>query len=323
MAARTVRKRLNYDDIDERKNKSRDKSESDALTESLLGEYDNDESYAGESDSRRSQQDFWDVKKQECLRWTYHASRFIAQSARRIANVFIGFGSFLRRLFCHSSIRQNRHNKKKFPIYLSPLQEERLRNLRQRLEVPFDGSCADHQDALRQLWRLTYPDREIPPLKSDLWKEMGWQGSDPSTDFRGGGLISLENLIYFAKNYPDSFHRLLHKQNGTRAVWEYPFAIAGINISYTLAQMLELQSGKLTSRVGARFLELLGEDEMAFDNLYCVAFQMLDAQWLARQATYMEFNEVLESTRTLLEQELLLEDISSIQDLPAYKTLKR
>lgn len=31
---------------------------------------------------------------------------------------------------------------------------------------------------------------------------MGWQGPDPSTDFRGGGFISLENLIFFAKTYP-------------------------------------------------------------------------------------------------------------------------
>lgn len=40
------------------------------------------------------------------------------------------------------------------------------------------------QDALKQLWKLAYPDRELPSLKSELWKEMGWQGSDPSTDFR-------------------------------------------------------------------------------------------------------------------------------------------
>jgi hypothetical protein len=40
------------------------------------------------------------------------------------------------------------------------------------------------QDALKQLWRLAYPDRELPSLKSELWKDMGWQGSDPSTDFR-------------------------------------------------------------------------------------------------------------------------------------------
>lgn len=41
---------------------------------------------------------------------------------------------------------------------------------------------------------------------------------------------------------------------------------------------------------GIRFLGLLGEDEMAFDNLFCVAFQMMDAQWLAKRASYMEFN---------------------------------
>lgn len=40
------------------------------------------------------------------------------------------------------------------------------------------------QDALKQLWRLAYPDRVLPGLKSELWKDMGWQGPDPSTDFR-------------------------------------------------------------------------------------------------------------------------------------------
>jgi hypothetical protein len=38
---------------------------------------------------------------------------------------------------------------------------------------------------------------------------------------------------------------LLHKQDGTRAEWEYPFAVAGINISFMLAQMLDLQSGNV------------------------------------------------------------------------------
>ncbi|KAA8535028.1 hypothetical protein F0562_030031 [Nyssa sinensis] len=33
--------------------------------------------------------------------------------------------------------------------------------------------------------------------------ELSRQGSDPSTDFRGGGYISLENLIFFAKMYPE------------------------------------------------------------------------------------------------------------------------
>jgi hypothetical protein len=41
----------------------------------------------------------------------------------------------------------------------------------------------------------------------------------------------------------DSFHRLLHKADGKRAEWEYPFAVGGVNISYMLVQMLDLQSG--------------------------------------------------------------------------------
>ncbi|KDO36710.1 hypothetical protein CISIN_1g035420mg [Citrus sinensis] len=57
-----------------------------------------------------------------------------------------------------------------------------------------------------------------------------------------------------------------------------------------LIQMLDLQSGKPSSSAGIRFLELLEKDEMAFDNLYCVAFQMMDAQWLAKRASYMEFS---------------------------------
>lgn len=36
---------------------------------------------------------------------------------------------------------------------------------------------------------------------------------------------------------------LLHKQVGMRSEWEYPFAVAGVNISFMLVQMLDLQSG--------------------------------------------------------------------------------
>ncbi|GLT81411.1 hypothetical protein SLA2020_528000 [Shorea laevis] len=87
--------------------------------------------------------------------------------------------------------------------------------------------------------------------------------------------------------------------------------------------MLDLQTGRPSSTAGIRFLELLKEDPLAFDNLYCVAFQMMDVQWLAKRASYMEFNDVLKSTRTQLERELALEDISSVKDLPAYNMLRR
>jgi hypothetical protein len=65
----------------------------------------------------------------------------------------------------------------------------------------YDASRPDHQDALRALWSATYPDEKLQDLISDQWKNMGWQGKDPSTDFRGAGFISLENLLFFAKTF--------------------------------------------------------------------------------------------------------------------------
>lgn len=316
----TLRRRLHHGDVDGKGREHFESSEVDGLNEPLLGNHEYEDGHLEGS----TQEDLWDdERRKEHLHWTLIFSQLIAQWAQWLANIVLGSGSLIGRFLTFpSNILRAESNKLLIPT-MSPLQEERLRNLRQRLEIPFDGSRAEHHDALRQLWRLAYPDRELPSLKSELWKEMGWQGPDPSTDFRGGGFISLENLIFFAQKYPESFQRLLLKQDGTRAEWEYPFAVAGINISFMLAQMLDLQSGKPTTLAGVRFLELLKEDEMAFDNLYCVAFQMMDAQWLAKRASYMEFNDVLKSTRTQLERELALEDVSSVRDLPAYNLLKR
>ncbi|XP_022718754.1 ELMO domain-containing protein A-like [Durio zibethinus] len=320
MRSGALRRRLHHGDVGGGRNENYDTTSLDGLDEPLLGNHYNDDKH---SEVQTLEEIRDEERRKEHLHWMFLFSNLITQWAQWIANIILGSGSFIAQLLPLPSNTQSGLNQKLIVPPLSPLQEERLRNLQQRLGVPFDGSLVEHQDALKQLWRLAYLNRELPSLKSELWKDMGWQGSDPSTDFRGGGFISLENLIFFAKKYPESFQRLLHKQDGNRAEWEYPFAVAGINISFMLVQMLDLQSGKPSSVAGVRFLELLKEDEMAFDNLYCVAFQMMDAQWLVKRASYMEFNDVLKSTRTQLERELSLEDVSSVKDLPAYNLLRR
>nr|CAD1818941.1 unnamed protein product [Ananas comosus var. bracteatus] len=221
------------------------------------------------------------------------------------------------------------------------VKEQRLQKLKDRLSVPFDETRPDHQEALKALWHASFPETELTGLVSEQWKDIGWQGPNPSTDFRGCGFVSLENLLFLARTYPASFQRLLFKQEGVRATWEYPFAVAGVNVSFMLIQMLELNSGQKESYISIEltvvrfqfsaakpkslpainFVKVLTEDEEAFDVLYCIAFEMMDAQWLAMRASYMQFKEVLEATRIQLERELSLEDLHRIQDLPAYNLL--
>ncbi|KAI3495111.1 hypothetical protein L2E82_41157 [Cichorium intybus] len=218
---------------------------------------------------------------------------------------------------------QGRESDSRPSFDLTPVQEDCLQRLQNRLDVAYDSSIPEHQQALRALWKAAFPEEELHGLISEQWKEMGWQGKDPSTDFRGGGFISLENLLYFARNFPKSFQDLLRKREGVRSMWEYPFAVAGVNITFMLIQMLDLEAVKPRSFVGATFLKFLSENELAFDLLYCITFKLMDHQWLSMHASYMDFNAVMKSTRRQLERELLQEDVTRLEDLPSYGLLSR
>ncbi|KAK7257455.1 hypothetical protein RIF29_31454 [Crotalaria pallida] len=263
---------------------------------------------------------YWRRRKEDKeLEWSHNSTHLISQLAQCFTNAMVGSRSWIGGLFNRANTRRSSEKFIDYP--LTPVEEERLQRLQEQLQVPYDETCPDHQEALRELWRCSFPNVSLTGLISDQWKDMGWQGPNPSTDFRGCGFISLENLLYFAKAYPASFHRLMHKKDGNRAKYEYPFAVAGINISFMLIQMLDLCSAKPRCIPGMNFVKLLGENEEAFNILYCIAFEMMDAQWLAMNASYMNFNEVLQATRIQLERELSLEDINTIQDLPAYNLL--
>lgn len=313
----TLRRRVRHEDVGGNKYDRIDSAGSDDLQEPLLSQGDNltRSKYFDDDEA-----DWEDQKHEAQLVWSQIFVRLLAQWAQFFAVLF-NRGSWPGSLLFWGATRQSENEVPVDDHYLTPTQEERLQLLKSRIEIPFDGTSLEHQEALRELWTASFPERNLIGLVSEQWKEMGWQGKDPSTDFRGGGFVSLQNLIFFAKEYPKSFQRLLHKEQGCRATWEYPFAVAGINISFMLIQILDLRSVKPRSVNGMNFLKILEEDEFAFDRLYCVAFEMLDAQWLAMRASYMEFNAVLKATQVQLERELSLDDVTHVQDLPAFNLL--
>ena len=93
------------------------------------------------------------------------------------------------------------------------------------------------------------------------------QGNDPSTDFRGMGLLGLTNLSYFVTSMNDLaksiFSKSLHPKYG------YPFAIVGINITSWIHKLL------LDGHLKTHFYndsELLAVDKIKIENfnkIYC------------------------------------------------------
>jgi hypothetical protein len=144
---------------------------------------------------------------------------------------------------------------------LSPQDRSRLHQYEAVRIIPFDATRTEHSSALSLLWSNCHRAKPLhsyafgEPLvtmpkpigeggaepgkewQSEEWKEFGFQGVDPATDFRGGGCFSLFNLVAFSTSYPTLFRRMLYEA-------DYPLAVAGINISMMLIHMLGLTKGR-------------------------------------------------------------------------------
>ncbi|KAL4433706.1 hypothetical protein ABPG75_000147 [Micractinium tetrahymenae] len=194
---------------------------------------------------------------------------------------------------------------------LSPLQEERLERLRQRAAATYSDEVAEHRAALRQLWEAAFPGSpypELPSARHEQWKDLGFQSDVPARDLsRGAGVITLDCLLWMAREQADMFKRLHTKADGTRSNFEYPFAAGGMNVAHMLSELLDLGGvrGSPPATPAARgFLPLLAASGAAFEQLFALAYRLLDAVWLERGAGYMQFPLVLSEVRSRVERGL-------------------
>jgi ELMO domain-containing protein len=87
---------------------------------------------------------------------------------------------------------------------------------------------------------------------------------------------------------------------------------AGINLTFYIQQLLELRSATRSyagrvpfSQAGRHFIDMLDENDHAFEEVYVASFEVLDRIWLDRAASYMEFPAVMTETMAVLKQAML------------------
>lgn len=51
--------------------------------------------------------------------------------------------------------------------------------------IPYDKSDAIHEEKLIRLWNLLMPSQPLEQRTTKQWQDIGFQGDDPMTDFRG------------------------------------------------------------------------------------------------------------------------------------------
>lgn len=118
-----------------------------------------------------------------------------------------------------------------------------------------------YESLLERLWNAIYQDAPMMAKKqgssiasalpkrefariSDGWIDIGFQGSNPDTDFRGGGILALKCLVYVFEAFPQRMLEILLSQKPSPGKKWYPVCVAGINLTCMIAGLLKLGNGK-------------------------------------------------------------------------------
>ncbi|TNM85264.1 hypothetical protein fugu_009442 [Takifugu bimaculatus] len=134
------------------------------------------------------------------------------------------------------------------------------------------------------------------------WCEIGFQGNDPKTDFRGMGLLGLLNLLYFAEHDKATALQMLNdslqpkrndvindEQKNLDKTIGFSFAIVGINIT-DLAYSL-LVGGALKTHLYNVAPEMASLQH--FQQTFCYLMQEFHGFWIEEDPSdIMEFNRV-------------------------------
>ncbi|XP_008560922.1 ELMO domain-containing protein 2 [Microplitis demolitor] len=159
----------------------------------------------------------------------------------------------------------------------------------------YDSDNPEHELLLLKLWNLLKPDEQLEARVTKQWQDIGFQGDDPKTDFRGMGILGLENLVFFANEYPNAArHALLHSVHPR---YGYAFAIVGINITSMALRLLRDGSAKTHVYNSSKTLPGV----RAFHQFYSYLFYEFDEFWIeSKPSNMMEFSSISEKFETTI-----------------------
>lgn len=193
-----------------------------------------------------------------------------------------------------------------------------LRSLGNELSTKFNDQ--QHEDYLKRLYKASgrYGDYV---RYGRVWKSLGFQSEDPARDIRGGGILTLTNMLYFLDTHPAIANYIIvsrSKADITESgiLESYPFAVAGSNLTNLIAQEFDIvaPSGKLNTSYGYKSYWSMLKQPNGFHRIYVLAFLLLEHSWQEQNAHYMQFNAILTQVKTLLHNLLVTsKDLVSLE----------
>jgi hypothetical protein len=162
------------------------------------------------------------------------------------------------------------------PFLRPKLRGERLHLERDQLmclaKLPLDDSDEVQERTLMSVFKTLTGNARDPPRFGAHWDVIGFQGTDPATDLRGVGVLSLLNALYLVTRRRALAARLYTLSRGAR---DFPFMTVSINLTKICLEALRY--GQLTAAANER-----GSVFEAFHELHAGLYAHMGEQWRTR-----------------------------------------
>jgi hypothetical protein len=157
-------------------------------------------------------------------------------------------------------------------------------------KTSYDADNFTHERKLFDLWEKLMPREALEGRVTKQWQYIGFQGDDPKTDFRGMGMLGLENLLAFATDYGEAASYVLSHSH--HPVYGYAFAIVGINLTSLAWTLLREGDAKTYFYNMSKNLPTI----RLFHQFYSYLFYEFDKYWIeCKPKDMMEFSNIKES----------------------------
>ena len=196
-----------------------------------------------------------------------------------------------------------------------------------------------HEALLRQFWRAL--SSEPFTRAGEVWKSLGFQGVNPATDVRGGGLLAVMCLAEFAADFGAGLRRMLQQlaeaastlADGSTSERFYPVSTTAIVICCRLCDAIGISDG-MRGAIGEYELERRLKDEAtllrgplarllvlaprrgqrsAFQWLFAMALASFHVKFVNGNCTYLDAQPLL--GEVFLELERVGTSSTSISDV--------
>jgi ELMO domain-containing protein len=115
-----------------------------------------------------------------------------------------------------------------------------LRSMSVERATFFDNDNRSHINLLQQLWVAAGKPTNSYNRLGTQWGALGFQGEDPTTDLRGGGVLALRQLVHFAQTHNTAFREMMAYNERIQREGKHSwYLLAVVSIQFSTQLMLE------------------------------------------------------------------------------------